>query len=182
LDAGHAPMLHAWARMEEGVYTPNPHPKSYDGKGANGSKNRPHDAYPVRCRVPGYYEPCIERVRVCQLKKWRQLENWPTYCPARVGAHGRRGLRPKPETLRNTCLLVPYSRNPRLKRCTPIPNPFPSEEGTNEKVRAFNPWTRNPKISPRNPTPETRNQQGGKRERVLSSQPTGPNPLYHRDD
>ena len=29
------------------------------GKGASGSKNRPHDAYPVRCRVPGYYEPCL---------------------------------------------------------------------------------------------------------------------------
>ena len=40
---------------------------------ANGSKNRPHDAYPVRCRVPGYYKPCSERVRVCQLKKCRRL-------------------------------------------------------------------------------------------------------------
>ena len=27
-----------------------------DGKGANVSKNRPYDAYPVRCRVPGYHE------------------------------------------------------------------------------------------------------------------------------
>ena len=52
--------------------------KSHDGKGANGSKNRPHDAYPVRCRVPGYYEPCSERLRVCQIKKCRQLKNWPT--------------------------------------------------------------------------------------------------------
>ena len=34
--------------------------KSHHGKGANGSKNRPHDAYPVR-------------------KKYRQLKNWPTY-------------------------------------------------------------------------------------------------------
>ena len=40
--------------------------------GANGSKNRPQNAYPIRCRVSGYYEPCSERVRVCQLKKWRQ--------------------------------------------------------------------------------------------------------------
>ena len=47
--------------------------KRHDGKGANGSKNGPHDAYPVRCHVPGYYEPCSERVRVCQLKTWRQL-------------------------------------------------------------------------------------------------------------
>ena len=39
---------------------------------ANGSKNRPHDAYPVRCRVPGHYEACSERVWVCQLKKCRQ--------------------------------------------------------------------------------------------------------------
>ena len=36
---------------------------------ADGSKNRPHDAYPVRCRVLGYYEPCSERVRVCQLNR-----------------------------------------------------------------------------------------------------------------
>jgi len=48
--------------------------QSHDGKGANGSKNRPHDAYPVRCRVPGYYEPCSERLRVCQLNKSRQLK------------------------------------------------------------------------------------------------------------
>jgi len=48
--------------------------KSHEGKGENGSKNRPHDAYPVQCRVPGYYEPCSERVRVFQLKKWRQLK------------------------------------------------------------------------------------------------------------
>ena len=48
--------------------------KSHDGKGANGSKNRPHDAYPVRCRVPGYYEPCSD---VCQLKKYRQLKDIP---------------------------------------------------------------------------------------------------------
>ena len=38
--------------------------KSHDGKGANGSKNRPHHKYPARCRVPGYYEPCIERVNL----------------------------------------------------------------------------------------------------------------------
>ena len=43
-------------------------------KGANGSKNRPNDAYPARSRVPGYYEPCSERVRVCQLEKCRQLQ------------------------------------------------------------------------------------------------------------
>ena len=48
--------------------------KSHDGKGTNGSKNRPH-AYPVRCRVPSYYEPCSERVRVGQLKEWQQLKN-----------------------------------------------------------------------------------------------------------
>jgi len=46
---------------------------SYDGKVANGCKNRPHDAYPVRCRVPGYYTSCSERVRVYRLKKCRQL-------------------------------------------------------------------------------------------------------------
>ena len=27
--------------------------------------------------VPSYYQPCSERVRVCQLKKCRQLKNWP---------------------------------------------------------------------------------------------------------
>ena len=42
---------------------------------ANGSKNRLHDAYHVQCRVPGYYELCSERVRVCLLKKCRQLKN-----------------------------------------------------------------------------------------------------------
>ena len=41
---------------------------------SDGSKNRPHDAYPVRCRVPGYYEPCSEGLRVCQLNKSRQLK------------------------------------------------------------------------------------------------------------
>ena len=46
----------------------------HDGKGANGSKTRPHDAYPVRCRVPVYYESCSEGVHVCQLKKCRQLK------------------------------------------------------------------------------------------------------------
>jgi len=46
-------------------------------RGANGSKSRPHDPYPVRCRVHGYYETCSERVRVCQLKKWRQLKKLP---------------------------------------------------------------------------------------------------------
>ena len=56
--------------------------KSHDGKGANGSKNRPHDAYPVRCRVPGYYEPCSERARVWQLEKCRQLTNWWRYLGA----------------------------------------------------------------------------------------------------
>ena len=35
--------------------------------------NRPHDVYPVRCSVPGYYEPCSERFRVCQLQQSRQL-------------------------------------------------------------------------------------------------------------
>jgi hypothetical protein len=35
--------------------------------------NRPHDAYTVRCRVPGYDELCRERVHVRQLKKCRQL-------------------------------------------------------------------------------------------------------------
>ena len=45
--------------------------KCHDGKGANGSKNRPHDAYPVRCRVPDYYEPCSERVRVYKFEKFR---------------------------------------------------------------------------------------------------------------
>jgi len=43
--------------------------KYHDGKAANGSKNRPHDAYPARCRVLGYYAPCSERVCGCQLKK-----------------------------------------------------------------------------------------------------------------
>ena len=49
--------------------------QSHDGKGANAPTTRPHDAYLVRCRVPNYYETCSERVRVCQLKKYRQLEN-----------------------------------------------------------------------------------------------------------
>jgi len=43
-------------------------------KGANGSKNRPHDAYPVWCRVPALYEPCSERVCVCRLEKCRRLK------------------------------------------------------------------------------------------------------------
>ena len=47
--------------------------KSHDRKGANGLKKRPHDAYPVRCRVPGYYEPCSEMVRFCQIQKYRRL-------------------------------------------------------------------------------------------------------------
>ena len=50
---------------------------SYDGKVANGCKNRPHDAYLVRCRIPGYYEQCSERVRVCQFKKRRQSKSCP---------------------------------------------------------------------------------------------------------
>ena len=41
---------------------------------AGGFKNRPHDAYPVRCRVPDYYQPCSERIRVGQLEKSRQLK------------------------------------------------------------------------------------------------------------
>ena len=32
------------------------------------------DAYSVRCRVPGHYEPCSERARIGQLKKYRQLK------------------------------------------------------------------------------------------------------------
>ena len=48
--------------------------KSHDGKGANGSKNRLHDAYHVRCRVPDYYGPSSERVCDCQLEKYWQLE------------------------------------------------------------------------------------------------------------
>ena len=51
--------------------------KGRDGKGANGSKNRPHDAYPVRCRVSVFYEPCSERVRVFRIEKYRQIEDWP---------------------------------------------------------------------------------------------------------
>ena len=46
---------------------------SADGKGANGAKNRPHDAHPIRCRVPGYYETCSEKIRVCQVTTCRQL-------------------------------------------------------------------------------------------------------------
>ena len=34
--------------------------ESHNGEGANGSKNRPHDAFPV----PGYYEPCSENVNL----------------------------------------------------------------------------------------------------------------------
>ena len=41
---------------------------------ANGSKNRPHDAYLDRCRVPAYYDPCSEKLRLCQLKNQRQLK------------------------------------------------------------------------------------------------------------
>ena len=46
--------------------------KSHIEKGSNGSKNQPHDAHPVRCRVPVHYEQCSERFRVRQLKKRRQ--------------------------------------------------------------------------------------------------------------
>jgi hypothetical protein len=48
--------------------------------GANGSKNRPHDAYPVQCRVPDYYE----RVCVFELKKAGNLN---------IGAKRRREQR-----------------------------------------------------------------------------------------
>ena len=45
-------------------------------KGATSSKNRPHDVYSVRCRVPGHYAPCSERVHVCELKRTGNLNNW----------------------------------------------------------------------------------------------------------
>ena len=51
------------------------------GKGADGSKNRPQDAYSVWCRVPVHYEPCSESVCVCQLKKYRQLNEIPEQEP-----------------------------------------------------------------------------------------------------
>ena len=41
---------------------------------ANGSKNRLHDAYLVRCRVPAYYQPSSQTLRLCQLKKYPQLK------------------------------------------------------------------------------------------------------------
>ena len=63
--------------------------QSHDGKGANGSKNRPHDAYPARCRVPGYYEPCSERLRVCQLNKSRQLKKMLRQRPCAVRGSAR---------------------------------------------------------------------------------------------
>ena len=37
-------------------------------------EKRAHDAHPIRCRVPGYYESCSERVRVYQLKKCWELK------------------------------------------------------------------------------------------------------------
>ena len=39
-----------------------------------GALERPHDAYPVRCRVHAYCEECSERVRVFQLKKFAHLQ------------------------------------------------------------------------------------------------------------
>jgi hypothetical protein len=78
--------------------------KIHDGKGANGPKNRSHDAYPVQCRDPNYYELRSERVRVCQLKKYRQLEIWPTRTwfwalHASVGRSIRPGTKADPGTL-----------------------------------------------------------------------------------
>ena len=60
--------------------------KSDDGKGADGSKNRLHDACPVLCRVPGDYGPCSERVRVFHLKKAGNLKNWPRVNLVDIGA------------------------------------------------------------------------------------------------
>ena len=36
------------------------------------------DVYPAWCRVPGHYELCSERARVCQLEKCQQLKNRTT--------------------------------------------------------------------------------------------------------
>ena len=76
--------------------------KSHDWGGTNGSKKRPHDAYPVRCRVAGYYEPSIEGVRVCQLKKSRQLGKC-TRLRYRFGAVGVAvALRPEVDLRKST--------------------------------------------------------------------------------
>ena len=37
----------------------------------------PYASLPHVQSITGYYEPCSKRVRVCQLKKCWQLENWP---------------------------------------------------------------------------------------------------------
>ena len=47
------------------------------GKGANGSKNRPHNAYPVRCRVFGHYEACSEGSVFVNLINTDNLRNGP---------------------------------------------------------------------------------------------------------
>jgi hypothetical protein len=63
--------------------------KSHDGKVANDSNNRPHDAYLVRCRVPGYYEPCSERVNL------RNTGNFKTGTEGAARLGGRPGSEPK---------------------------------------------------------------------------------------
>jgi len=72
----------------------------------------------------GYYEPCSERVRVCQLKKYRQLKNWPTRrCKARRtrcsrtrrrrSGRRRRALRRSAPRRRPLCKSLP-------PRCGPL--------------------------------------------------------------
>ena len=56
---------------------------------ANGCKNRPHDAYLVRCRVPAYYEPSSQRLRVCQLKTQGNLKKF-SIGVCRTARHGDR--------------------------------------------------------------------------------------------
>jgi len=88
--------------------------KSHGGKGANGSKNRPPDAYPVRCRVPGYYEPCSERVRVCQLKKCRQLKHWPEKpvpCDREAFRHRPSSLPPPYRSTLSSKVNLPHATN-----------------------------------------------------------------------
>ena len=81
-----------------------------DGKGANGSKNQPHDAYPARCRVPGHYQPSSERLRVGQLKKCRQLKNRLT-CGATAPSDSIAVTAPFGVAGRQTDLVLRHSLN-----------------------------------------------------------------------
>ena len=52
---------------------PAPEPFVGLGKRADGSNNRPHGAYPVQCRVPGYYEPCSEKFKLSNAGNFNKM-------------------------------------------------------------------------------------------------------------